>query len=180
VLQQASGAELWASEASATTLSSGGDDPDAILPLRVLARIGVVGYPAMRVDHRFKDGDVIRLGPLALTAHITGGHTRGCTSWSFQVRDGDRVLNVVSACDLGRLAFSRYPEQDADLERSFAVLRGLPADIWVTCHARWWGRYRKFVASTSAKDPVEPFIDPEGYRAYIDAAEAELRSGRRH
>jgi len=180
VLRQASGAELWASEASATTLSSGGDDPDAILPLRVLARIGVVGYPAMRVDHRFKDGDVIRLGPLALTAHVTGGHTRGCTSWSFQVRDGDRLLNVVSACDLGRLAFSRYPEQDADLERSFAVLRGLPADIWVTCHARWWGRYRKFVASTSAKDPVEPFIDPEGYKAYIDAAEAELRSGRRH
>ena len=177
VLRQASGAELWASEASATTLSSGGDDPDAILPLRVLARIGVVGYPAMRVDHRFKDGDVIRLGPLALTAHITGGHTRGCTSWSFQVRDGDRVLNVVSACDLGRLAFSRYPEQDADLERSFAVLRGLPADIWVTCHARWWGRYRKFVASTSAKDPVEPFIDPEGYRAYIDSGEARFRRG---
>jgi metallo-beta-lactamase class B len=180
VLQQASGAELWASEASAITLASGGDDPDAILPLRVLARIGVVGYPAMHVDHRFKDGDVIRLGPLALTAHITGGHTRGCTSWSFQVRDGDRVLNVVSACDLGRLALSRYPEQDADLERSFAVLRSLPVDIWVTCHARWWGRYRKFVASTSAKDPVEPFIDPQGYKAYIDAAEAELRSGRLH
>lgn len=180
VLQQASGAELWASEASAYTLASGGDDPDVILPLRVLARIGVVGYPAMRVDHRFKDGDTIRLGPLALTAHITGGHTRGCTSWSFQVRDGDRVLNVVSACDLGRLATSQYPEQVADLERSFSVLRGLPVDIWVTCHARWWGRYRKFIASAAAKDPVEPFIDPMGYRAYIDAAEAELRSGRVH
>jgi hypothetical protein len=73
----------------------------------------------MRVDHQFKDGDTIRLGPLALTAHITGGHTRGCTSWSFHVRDGDRVLNVVSACDLGRLATSQYPEQEADLERSF-------------------------------------------------------------
>jgi metallo-beta-lactamase class B len=180
VLQQASGAELWASEASTYSLASGGDDPDVILPLRALARIGVVGYPAMRVDHRVKDGDTIHLGPLALTAHITGGHTRGCTSWSFQVRDGDRVLNVVSACDLGRLATSRYPEQEADLERSFTVLRGLPVDIWVTCHARWWGRYRKFVASAAAKDPVEPFIDPEGYRAYIDAAEAELRSGRLH
>ena len=103
VLQQASGAELWASEASAYTLASGGDDPDGILPLRFLARIGVVGYPAMRVDHRFKDGDTIRLGPLALVAHITGGHTRGCTSWSFSVRDGERLLNVVSACDLGIL-----------------------------------------------------------------------------
>jgi metallo-beta-lactamase class B len=60
------------------------------------------------------------------------------------------------------------------------VLRGLPADIWVTCHARWWGRYRKFVASSAAKNPVDPFIDPEGYRAYIDAAEAEFRSGRVH
>jgi metallo-beta-lactamase class B len=177
VLQQASGAELWASEASAYTLASGGDDPDMVLPLRALIRIGVVGYPAMRVDHRFKDGDTIRVGPLALTAHVTGGHTRGCTSWSFPVRDGDRVLNVVSACDLVPLRGTQYPEQRADLERSFRVLRSLPADIWVTCHARWWGRYRKFVARATAKDPVEPFIDPEGYRAYIDAAEAQFRRG---
>jgi metallo-beta-lactamase class B len=180
VLQEASGAELWASEASAYTLESGGDDPDAILPLRALARIGVVGFPPLRVDHRFEDGDTIRLGPLALTAHVTGGHTRGCTSWSFQVRDGERTLNAVSACDLGRLAFSQYPGQEEDLERSFEVLRGLPADIWVTCHARKWGRYKKFVASRDANGAVEPFIDPEGYRAYIDAAEAELRSGRLH
>ncbi|HEX3131170.1 MAG TPA: subclass B3 metallo-beta-lactamase [Thermoanaerobaculia bacterium] len=177
VLQKASGAELWASEASAYSLASGGDDPDIVLPLRALIRIGVVGYPPMRVDHRFKDGDTIRVGPLALTAHITGGHTRGCTSWSFPVREGDRVLNVVSACDLVPLGTMQYPEQGADLERSFRVLRSLPADIWVTCHARQWGRYRKFVASTTAKDPVEPFIDPEGYRAYIDAAEAQHRRG---
>ena len=175
VLQQASGAELWASEASAATLASGGDDPDVILPLRALVWIGVVGYPKMRVNHRFKDGDTIRRGPLAL-----GGHTRGCTSWSFDVRDGDRVLNVVSACDLGRLATSQYPEQAADLERSIRVLRSLPVDIWVTSHARWWGRYRKFVASTTATDPVKPFIDPDGYRAYIDSGEAELRNGRLH
>ena len=179
-LQQASGAELWASEASADSLASGGDDPDSILPLRALIWIGILGYPPARVDHRFKDGDTIRVGPIALTAHVTAGHTRGCTSWSFPVRDGDRVLNVVSVCDPGVLAMSRYPEQGADRERSVRVLRGLPADIWVTNHARMWGRYRKFVASTTAKNPVDPFIDPEGYRAFIDAAEAELHEGRVH
>jgi metallo-beta-lactamase class B len=177
VIQKASGAELWASEASAYSLASGGDDPDIVLPLRALIRIGILGYPAIRVDHVFKNGETIRLGPLALTAHITGGHTRGCTSWSFQVRDGDRVLNVVSACDLVPIATTRYPEQGADLERSFRVLRSLPADIWVTCHARSWGRYRKFVARATAKDPVAPFIDPKGYRAYIDDAEAKHRRG---
>src|SRR6187431_2987952 len=123
VLQQASGAQLWASDASADSLAAGGDDPDGILPLRALFWIGVVGYPPPRVDHRFKDGDTIRVGPTVLTAHVTGGHTRGCTSWSFPVRDGDRVLNVVSACDLGVLATSRYPEQGADRERSIRVLR---------------------------------------------------------
>ncbi|MEQ1758345.1 MAG: hypothetical protein ABL986_08520 [Vicinamibacterales bacterium] len=60
------------------------------------------------------------------------------------------------------------------------MLRRLPADIWVTNHARAWGRYRKFVASTTATNPVEAFIDPEGYRTFIDAAELELRQGRVH
>jgi metallo-beta-lactamase class B len=177
VLQRASGAQLWASEASADALASGGDDPDIVLPLRTLIWMGILGYPPPHVDHRFKDGDTIRVGPIALVAHVTGGHSRGCTSWSFTVRDGDRVLNVVSACDLGVLEMTRYPEQGADLERSFRALRSLPADIWVTCHARWWGRYRKFVASATASNPVDPFIDPEGYRAYIDTAEAQFRRG---
>jgi metallo-beta-lactamase class B len=90
------------------------------------------------------------------------------------------VLNVVSVCGLGVLEFSAYPEQTADRERSLQVLRSLPIDIWVTNHARAWGQYRKFVASQTAQNPTDPFIDPDGYRAFIDAAEAELRSGRVH
>jgi len=176
-LQQASGAELWASEASARVIASGGDDPDFALPLRTVVQIGILGYPPARVDHRFKDGDTIRVGPIALTAHVTGGSSRGCTSWSFPVRDGDRVLNVVSACGLMVVLGMRYSEQAADLERSFQVLRSLPVDIWVTSRARPWGRYRKFVASQTAKNPVDPFIDPAGYRAFIDAAEEEFRRG---
>jgi metallo-beta-lactamase class B len=75
------------------------------------------------------------------------------------------------------LATQQYPEQAADGERSLRVLRSLPGDIWVTNHARRWGRYRKFIANAKATNPVEPLIDPDGYRAYVDAAEAELRQG---
>jgi metallo-beta-lactamase class B len=176
-LQRMSGAELWASEASAPVIESGGDDRDLILPLRALMWSGLISYPPARVDRRFEDGDTVRVGPLALTAHVTAGHTRGCTSWSFPVRDGGRVLNVVSACSLKVLGGMGYPEQRADLERSFRVLRALPADIWVTSHARLWGRYRKFVARGTAKNPADPFIDPAGYRAYIDSAQAQVRRG---
>ena len=44
VLQRASGAQLWASDASADSLASGGDDSDIVLPLRTLIWIGVLGY----------------------------------------------------------------------------------------------------------------------------------------
>src|SRR5688572_32216904 len=64
MLQQASGAELWASEASADAIAAGGDDLDIVLPLRALFWIGILSYPAARVDHRFKHGDTIRVGPL--------------------------------------------------------------------------------------------------------------------
>ena len=179
-LQQASGAALWASDHSADAISSGGYDPNmALVPWGLMYWVGFsLDYPPARIDHRFKDGDSIRVGPIVLTAHITGGHTQGCTSWSFPVRDGERVLNVVSACSLRVMAGARYPEQRADLERSFRVLRSLPADIWVTSHARSWDRYRKFVASRTEANPADAFIDPDGYRAYIDTAEAEFRSGR--
>lgn len=179
-LQEASGAQLWASEASAGVIASGGDDPDFARPLRMIVQIGILGYPPARVDHRIRHGDTIRVGPIALTAHVTGGSTRGCTSWSFVVRDGDRPLNVVSACSLAVVLGMRYPEQRADIERSLQVLRSLPADIWVTSRGRPWGRYRKFAASRTAKNPVDAFIDPDGYRAFLAAAEEEVRQGRVH
>ena len=176
-LQRASGARLLASAASADAIESGGDDPADILPIRLLIWTGIVKYPPARVDRRLADGDTVRVGPIAIVAHITGGHTRGCTSWTFPVRDGERTLNAVSACSLVRMGGSKYPEQRADFERTIRVLRTLPADIWVTSHARLWGRYRKFAARDTARDPVAPFIDPEGYRAYIDSGEARFSRG---
>ena len=181
-LQRASGAELWASGATAEAIVAGGDDAGTnFLPMRAFVWAGLSRYDAARVDHRVADGATIRLGPLAVTAHITGGHTSGCTSWSFPVRDGDRDLRVVSACSLEMLPGmrlvepERYPGIRADLEHSFRVLRSLPADIWVTSHARAFGRYRKFLARATAKNPADPFIDHDGYLRYIANGEDAFR-----
>lgn len=177
-LQRASGAKVWASEASAPVLEAGGDDPVNFFPVRLLVRSGIMQYPPLHVDHRFRDGDTIRVGPTTIVAHLTPGHTRGCTSYAFDVMEGDRPLHVVSACSLIPLGGSRYPAQGTDFTHTFAVLRSLPADVWVTSHARLWGRYRKFAARDTATSKIEPFIDPAGYRAYVDSGEARFKRGR--
>ena len=180
-LQQASGAQLWASDASADGIAAGGDNAADMLPMRAFVWLGISRYAPARVDHRLRDGSTVRLGPIAITAHITGGHAPGCTSWTFPVQDGDRALQVVSACSLeippaSRLIDpDRYPGIRDDFEHSFKALRSLPADIWVTSHARTFGRYRKFQERAQAKDAANPFIDPDGYRRYIDAGEATFR-----
>src|SRR3954471_19094777 len=182
-LQQASGAELWISEGDADAVASGGvhDPSDTFLPSRILAFLRIVSYPAPHVDHRFKDGAKIRLGPIELTAHITAGHTRGCTSWSFPARDGDRQLLAVDVCSLTLFPFvslvkpEAYPGIRSDFERSFATLRSLPADIFLGSHAEFFDMNRKRRERGTAQNPVDPFIDREGYLRYIDRSEKTFR-----
>ncbi|MDP2884141.1 MAG: subclass B3 metallo-beta-lactamase [Ignavibacteria bacterium] len=177
-LQEASGAELWASEGDADIVAAGGAGDPSLEPFSFVLYLPIFRYPPPRVDHRFKDGATIRLGPIELTAHVTAGHTPGCTSWSFPVRDGDRELRVVHRCSLtlpAALSLGEYPEIRADFERSFRTLRSLPVDIWLTAHAREFGRYRKFLERERVADPVAPFIDREGYLRSIDSAEVRFR-----
>ncbi|MGD2133438.1 MAG: subclass B3 metallo-beta-lactamase [Maricaulaceae bacterium] len=179
-LQDASGAELWVSEPEADVIEAGGDSPDAGL-WRLVIWSGLIRYPAPHVDHRFTDGETVRLGPIELTAHITSGHTPGCTSWSFPVRDRDRELHVVHICGISEpIRFPLSPAKPnraflAEYQRTFETLRSLEADIFLAPHARHFGRWPKYQESLEAEDPVAPFIDPEGYLRYIDEAEARVR-----
>ncbi len=94
------------------------------------------------------------------------------------MRDGDRELRVVHRCSLvlpAALSLGEYPEIRADFERTFRTLRSLPVDIWLTAHAREFGRYRKFRERERVAAPVAPFIDRQGYLASIDSAEVRFR-----
>jgi metallo-beta-lactamase class B len=180
-LQEASGAELWVSEGDAEVIVAGSNGADP-----ALGRLRFVGklfgaFPVPRIDHRFKDGTTIHLGPLALTAHVTAGHTRGCTSWSFPVREGTRELLAVDVCSLTLFPFvslvepEAYPGIRSDFERSFSTLRSLPADIFLASHSDMFDMQRKLGERSTAKAPADPFIDRAGYLRYIDRAERRFR-----
>jgi metallo-beta-lactamase class B len=181
-LQRLTGAELWVSELDAPAIEAGGRGTADFWPLRLLSYVGLGTYPPARVDRRFEDGAVVRLGPLSLTAHVTAGHTRGCTSWSFPVSSGDRELLAVNICSLKLLGFESlvepetYPGIRSDFESSFRTLRALPADIFLAPHPEWFSMHRKRREQSGADAPGNAFVDPLGYRTFIDNAEARFRT----
>ena len=142
-----------------------------------LSYVGWGRFPAARVDHTFKDGDTIRVGSLAVTAHVTAGHTPGCTSWAFPVRHRDRDLLAVSVCSLTVLPFMSLPDLRSDFEQSFRTLRALPAHIFLGSHGSFFDLDRKLRDRGGAKDPADPFIDSKGYVDYIDRAERRFLEG---
>jgi metallo-beta-lactamase class B len=137
-------------------------------------------YPATKVDRVLHDGDQVKLGDAVLVAHLTPGHTKGCTTWTMKVKDGgktyDAVIvgspNVNGGYKLVNNAL--YPQIATDYERMFKVLKTLPCDIFLGAHGSYFGMEAK-VARMKAGAP-NPFIDADGYKKYIGQKEQDFRN----
>jgi metallo-beta-lactamase class B len=135
------------------------------------------------IDRILEDGDTVSLGGTTLTAHLTPGHTKGCTTWSLAVEEAGRTYNAVIVCSFGVndnyvLVGNRdYPNIVADYVATFAKARALEADVFLGSHGFWFdlGRKYELLQSRGPNDP-NPYVDPEGYRAHIDMQEARFRS----
>lgn len=131
------------------------------------------GWRPCAVDRVLKDGDTVTLGEATMTARHTPGHTRGCTTWTMQVTDGGKPLNVVIIGSPNvnpgyQLITNRdYPEIADDFAKTFRLLKALPCDIFLGAHGNYYDMEAK--VARLQKDPKSnPFIDPEGYRAYVE------------
>jgi metallo-beta-lactamase class B len=127
------------------------------------------------IDRILHDGDEVTLGGATLVAHLTPGHTKGCTTWTMKVRDGAKTYNAVIIGSLNvnpgyvLVGNKDYPQIAADYERSFQVLRALPCDLFLGAHGNYYGMAAKY--AEFQKGEANPFIDPAGYRAYLDDRE---------
>jgi metallo-beta-lactamase class B len=136
-------------------------------------------FQAVRHDGLLHDGQKIRLGDAVLTTLFTPGHTKGATTYTMQVHEGGRLLLVVFACSMTapdyRLVDNPlYPEIAQDFQESFAKLRALPCDVFVTGHPWEFGMEAKMRA-LKAGNPGNPFIDPAGYQRWLKSAEDTFR-----
>jgi metallo-beta-lactamase class B len=137
------------------------------------------GRPGARVDRALRDGDVVELGGTTLVAHLTPGHTKGCTTWTMQVPEGGRTLNVVIVgspnVNPGYVLVGNkdYPRIAEDYVKTFEVLKSLPCDIFLGAHGAYFGMLAKYPKLKAGS--TNPFIDPDGYKAYVAEREGAFR-----
>jgi metallo-beta-lactamase class B len=132
-------------------------------------------FDSISVDRVLVDRDHIDLGGMRLTAHLTAGHTPGCTTWTTQLRDRGKQFRVVIACQISTpSAEISYEGMDGDFERTFTLLRSLPCDIFLAEHGKAFSLFEK-LAQKRKNSSVNPFVDPAGCARYADEAEDEFR-----
>jgi metallo-beta-lactamase class B len=135
-------------------------------------------YPPVKVDRVLHDGGEVRLGDTVLVAHLTPGHTRGCTTWTMRVNDGGKMLEavIVGSPNVNTgyklVGNDKYPQIAADYEHMFRVLKSLRCDIFLGAHGGYFDLETKFPLMGRGKNP---FIDPDGYRKFVAEKEQEFR-----
>jgi len=137
-------------------------------------------FKPAKVDRVLHDGDEVRLGNVILTAHLTAGHTKGCTTWTLHVSEDGKPYNVVIIGSPNvnpgyKLVHnSAYPQIAQDYEHTFQVLKSLPCDIFLGAHGGYYAMTAKF--ARTGKDKANPFIDPAGYKDYVADREQAFRA----
>jgi metallo-beta-lactamase class B len=175
LIKKMTGAKYMVMDADVAEVESGGktdfqygDSPDA-------------QFPSTNVDRVLHDGGEVKLGGTVLVAHLTPGHTRGCTTWTMKVKaaDGGKTLDVVIVgspnVNAGYKLVNNavYPKIAQDYETMFKVLKALPCDIFLGAHGDYYGMESKFARLKPGG--VNPFVDPEGYKSYVAEREQAFR-----
>jgi metallo-beta-lactamase class B len=168
-LKRLSGAQMVASRADAEVLESGG-------------RVSFEGwknsgFPAVTVDRVVTDGENVKLGDTSLTAVLTPGHTKGCTTWTMPFTESGKTYHAVFYCSTSVPGYRlinnpKYPQIVSDYEHSFARLRQIPCDVFLAPHAGFFHLDEKRARLKNGS--ANPFIDPAEFRVFLQESEQDF------
>ena len=166
-MKKLTGAKMLAMEQEAELLETGG---------KTDYLFGSNGwFNPVKVDRTFKDGEKIELGGMELAAHLTPGHTKGATSYTFDLSENGKTYHILIAnlgtINPGTVLFhnEQYPKIAEDYARTFQVLRELPCDVFLTSHASQFGLFAKY--HPGQKYNPDAFVDYGTYLRVIDREE---------
>ena len=149
--------------------------------------VGRVDAPATRafrpggkehpIDRLVDDGETVSLGGTTLTAHMLPGHTKGCLAWTMDLQEGGKTYHALVECSLNGqflqyVGNTDYPGIADDMRATYKKARELPADVFLSSHASFYGLAEKYAKLQARRDgDPNPFVDPQGYQAHVDEFE---------
>lgn len=136
-------------------------------------------FPPVKVDRVVKDGEVVELGGVKLTAHITNGHSQGCTSWTWPVTDRDGSAHTaIDFCSAtvanNRLVPEQYPGMIADYRHTFVTAKSIKADVFLAAHTGFFDFAAK--KARMGQPGPSPFIDRAGFESLIDSQQKDFET----
>lgn len=166
-LKELTGAKLAASEADAAALAVGDKDD--------FQWGDTFAFKPVKADRILRDRDTIELGGVTMTAHLTPGHTKGCTTWTMKVEDHGKQLDVLFTGSTTIPGYklvdnAKYPNIVADYAHTFALLKTLKCDVFLGPHGSFFEMIDKRARLEKGEQP-NPFIDPRNYREVIARTE---------
>jgi metallo-beta-lactamase class B len=174
LVKELTGAKYMVMDADVEAVESGGktdfkyrNDPETL-------------YKPTKVDRALHDGDEVRLGGSVLVAHLTPGHTKGCTTWTMKVQEGLKTYNavIVGSPNVNPgyklVGNALYPQITEDYEKTFRVLKSLPTDLFLGAHGSYFDMERKY--ESFKRGVTTAFVDPSGYKDYVANREQAFRS----
>ena len=173
IKRAAPGAKFYASAADGAIVAAGGRGDPFLKGERFY-------YEPVKPDVTLKDGQTVSLGGWTLTAHITPGHTPGCTTWTFPVTVAGKVRQALDHCSSSVLPGYRlgrtetYPGQTADYEKSLRIWKALPCEVFIASHGQFFDMQAKKAELDAGK--ADAFVDPAGCKAFYARAEAAFRA----
>jgi metallo-beta-lactamase class B len=167
-LAAASRGRVAASKRGAEALRRGENTPDD--PQYGFGR-AANEFPAIPNVHVVYDGETLRVGTLAITAHLTPGHTPGSTTWTWKSCEDARCLDIVYADSLTATVapgfkYSAAPARVALFRKSIETVASLPCDIVISVHPD----FTNLVDKLAKKN----FVDPNGCRDYAASGARSL------
>ena len=171
-LKRDTGAEMISSEGDRKALETGkyiGSEA-----------VTMLDFAPVKVDRVVRDGERVRLGGAVLTAHVTPGHTAGCTTWTFDVRVAGVSRPAMVYCStsvaanrlVSKTLGPQYPGIVEDDRASFMKLATMKADIFLAPHAEQFGLDAKR-AKLGSSGP-NPFVDPTELQRFVAGSAAEF------
>jgi metallo-beta-lactamase class B len=172
-IKQLTGAKYMVMDADVPVVESGGKEDF------FYANTPGMLYPSTKVDRVLHDGDTVTLGDGTLTAHLTPGHTKGCTTWTMKVHEGAKSYDVVIVGSPNvnegykLVNNATYPQIAIDYKKTFDVLHSLHCDVFLGAHGSYYDLETKYPRMTGN---ANPFIDPKGYQEFVDDREQAFQT----